>query len=148
VIEADHLEVEPGEESFGHCDCCGRTSHSIWGFIRQVGGPGVAAYWVHWTEGHIEELGADFDLVVGTWGEGTSSADRAAVSLLYREQEDGSPSIMVVDAEEKPSLADKALKRGEIIGTPLAPQIFALIDAVFLQEKRLTGSSPNSSPRT
>ena len=48
---------------------------------------------------------------------------------------------MVVDAQSRlPSADDFAsstLKRSEVIGTPLAPQVFALVDAIYISDPRL-----------
>ena len=48
---------------------------------------------------------------------------------------------MVVDAQGRLTsdgeLADSALKRSEIIATPLAPQVFALVDAIYMGDPRL-----------
>lgn len=131
------LEVERTGESSGHCDCCGRESHTIWGYVHEAEGPTLAAYFVRWTDGHVDELGINLDLIVGTWGGGSSSADRAVISLLQRQMDDGRPSLMVIDAKPEPSVADAALPRDEVVGTPLAAQIFRITDAIYEQDARL-----------
>jgi hypothetical protein len=130
------LEIELAGASSGSCDCCGRRSQAVWGYVHEGGGPTRAAYFVRWTEGHLEEVGADVDLILGTWGDGTSNADRTAISLRYRPEEDGPGSFMIVDAEPKPILASSGLKRDEVIDTPLAAQAFALLDAIWEQDDR------------
>ena len=134
------LEVELTGESHGHCDCCGNDSHTVWGMVHEVQGPSLAAYWVRWTHGHIAKKGANLDLVVGKWGEGTSANDRASVALLHREVPDQGPQIMVVDAKHsypaKEAIAANALTRSDVVGTPLANHIFSLIDAIYLQDNR------------
>lgn len=129
--------VEHMGRSCGACDCCGATSHSVWGMIHAAGCT-VAAYFVRWAEGHLDNPGASFDLVLGDWGKSATDADRYVVSLLYREI-DGIPQFMVVNAADclaaQGALAKTALSREEVIGTPLAPQIFALVDAVCEQDK-------------
>lgn len=54
---------------------------------------------------------------------------------------EGAPQFMVVDAHGRlPSaedLAGSALTRSEVIGTPLAPQVFELVDAVYISDPRL-----------
>ena len=134
--QRQQIEVELGEESFGHCDCCGRASRTVQGYLQEVDGPSLAVYYVRWTDGHLDEVGADFELVIGAWGDGTSPADRAVVALRYYPDQDGPGSFMVVDAEPMPSLAAAALKRDEVIGTPLASQVFAMIDAAWEQDGR------------
>lgn len=95
---------------------------------------------MHWTEGHLADTGANLDLVLGQWGDGTGPEDRVAISLVHHQQPDGSPSLMVIDAHDRPvssgGLASTGLRRDEVIGTPLAQQMFALIDAIYLQDSR------------
>lgn len=48
---------------------------------------------------------------------------------------------MIVDAQgrltSESELAEAALKRSDIIGTPVASQVFALIDAIYMGDPRL-----------
>lgn len=94
---------------------------------------------MHWTAGHLSEPGASLDLVIGKWGEGTDADDRFGVALVHRQLDDGTPSLMVVDPDERFSgvgLAATALKRGDVINTPLADQVFSVVDAIYLQDGR------------
>ncbi len=131
--------VELLDESGGLCDCCGEASRSAWGLVHS-GDVTVAAYWMHWTVGHLNEPGANLDLVLGAWGEGATSKDRVAASLLYREPEDQPPAFMVIDATNrtvaKSELVGGALRPEDIIGTPLAEHVFGLVDAICLQDAR------------
>jgi len=132
------FEVEQSGTSNGHCDCCGSTTKRVWGLIHRDG-DAVAAYFVGWAEQRPDH-GASFDLILGRWGASATKQDRYAVALDYRIVE-GSPQFMVVDAQGRLAsdgkLANSALKQSEIIGTPLAPQVFALIDAIYMGDPRL-----------
>lgn len=129
------FDVEQTGQSSGQCDCCGTTTQRVWGFVSRGGGA-VAAYFVGWTIGRPDH-GAAFDLIVGAWGEGTTSAARSAVALDFRVI-DGTPQYMVVDAKDRPAassdLVGKALTRADVIGTPLAAQVFEIVDAVYLSD--------------
>ena len=131
--------VELMGETSGHCDCCGNESRRVWGMVYN-GDQALAAYWMHWTEGHLGDLGANLDLVMGRWGDETCASDRVAIALVHRQQPDGDPALMVVDAGDRPhadgSLASTSLRREDIIGTPLAAQVFALTDAIYEQDRR------------
>ena len=131
--------IERLDENHGHCDCCGHESRSVAGLVYEQGGA-CAAYWMHWTVNHLSDRGANLDLVLGAWGEGTSAEDRYAVSLVHFQQEDGRPALMVIDAHNRTAangnLAASGLRRDEVIGTPLAEQIFALTDAIYEQDGR------------
>lgn len=99
----------------------------------------MAAYWMHWTAGHLSTTGANLDLVIGKWGEGTDANDRVGVALVHRQLDDGTPSLMVIDADDRFSISDlaaTALKRRDVINTPLAEQVFSIVDAIYLQDGR------------
>lgn len=136
------FEVEPSEESGGFCDCCGNQTRTIWGFVREEGVGAVASYFVQWTVGQsIADHPANFDLIYGAWGEGTTKNDRCAISLVHFEAE-GIPSVSVTNANNRPvassELVGSAMSREELIGTPLAQKIFAIYDAIILQDSRLS----------
>jgi hypothetical protein len=69
-----------GSKDF-ECECCGHNSRTVWGLISRDG-CALASYFVHWGLGIVASHGAHFDLILGAWGEGTTSADRYAVSLV------------------------------------------------------------------
>lgn len=131
--------MELSGESGGHCDCCGSTTKRIWGWVHQ-GDATLAAFFVGWTEGRSDHDQA-FDLVVGRWGDSTTPDERHSVALDFRGQQN---AFTVVDAANrianKPSLASTALRRDEVIGTPLASQVFAIVDAIFVATKALRQS--------
>jgi hypothetical protein len=143
------LSVEPiGFREFGPCECCGRSSRRISGFVSSDDGP-LAGYLIHWTLGHVRDRGANIDLIMGSWGETTTAADRYVVSLYYRVVND-EPSVMVVDAEkqtaDKHLIAAGALTRDDVIGTPLATEVFEIVDAVFLGDNRLADLQDPAEP--
>jgi hypothetical protein len=134
------LTVELGESSeLGPCDCCGGRSRTVWGYLHR-GETTEAAYFVQWTLGQVDRHGANFDLIVGKWGDGTIRHDRRAVALELRHGEAG-PAFTVIDAADRPvggsELVGKALSRGEVIGTPLAAAVFEMVDAIWLQDERI-----------
>jgi hypothetical protein len=139
AAESPRFEVEEMGESGGHCDCCGNESRRVWGMVHD-GAATLAAYWLNWTVGHLTEPGANLDLIVGRWVEDASADDRMVVSLLHRRQPDGSGAFMVIDAADRPvakgELARTALARADVVGTPLAAQVFALVDAIYEQDAR------------
>lgn len=78
--------------------------------------------------------------MIGAWGDEISAQDRFAVclELTYSGER---PEVMAPDADRRAAahsdLVSAALTRAAIIGTPLAPQVFSLVDAIFLQDERL-----------
>jgi hypothetical protein len=135
------LSVEAtGCNDYGPCKCCGNGSRCVSGLVQSPTGT-VAVYFVHWTLGRVMDHGANFDLILGTWGEGASSSDRCLVALAYRMSATG-PQFMVIDADQRPSagsdLFAKPLQRSEVIGRPITEQAFAIVDAVLEQDARIT----------
>jgi hypothetical protein len=131
------LEIEPAGEASGVCDCCDTRSSRVWGFVRKDGGRHVA-YFVQWTEGHLREYGATWDIVLGRWGDGAAAEGRCVARLACRFDDDRS-GLMVIDArlDGFEDLANRARARSDIIGSPLAEDIFAICDAVILQDERV-----------
>ena len=124
--------------STGHCNCCGTQSRTIWGDLADSSGT-RAVYFVQWTvnePGHMPH----FDIVLGPWGEGTAPGDRVLVSLLYQPRPGGG-SFMVASGKgrraDDRSLCGRALERADVIGTPLANEVFSLLDALWLSEPRI-----------
>jgi hypothetical protein len=77
--ESSDLALEIDQENrrhFGPCSCCGEMTSRVWGYAYRAGEP-LAAYFVEWTPGH-ENREANFDLIIGLWGEGTEAIDRKA----------------------------------------------------------------------
>lgn len=101
----------------------------------------MAAYWLRWTIGHLDTHGANLDLVIGSWGEGAGPKDRFAASLEYPEPAHMPPVFMVINAADRQiahsNLVQSALRREDVIGTPIADQMFALVDAIWLQDSRI-----------
>lgn len=77
---------------------------------------------------------------MGTWGDGTTSEDRAAIALEFRRVE-GAPWFSLIDAEGRPaarsSISRGGFRRKEVVGTRLATHAFTLIDAIWLQDPRI-----------
>ena len=121
------------------CDCCGKTTRGVSGWIEDSDKT-LAAYLIHWTQpsnGHD----ANFDLIFGKWGDQAGPNDRSVASFAYRPSEN---SFTVIDSRTRPAgqasdLASFPLTRDEIVGTALAPYLFGLLDAIWLQDGRITG---------
>jgi hypothetical protein len=139
VLAWRDIKLEPEAASGGHCDCCGGTTCRVWGFAYHDGNS-LGAYYVTWAIGRPDH-GARVDLVLGHWGDGTTAKDRYVVSMDYRVAEPGGPAFMVIDAQtgslKDTKLADVLLSRKKIIGTPLATQVFTIVDAIWMKDGRV-----------
>jgi hypothetical protein len=134
------LNIEPiGSNDYGPCSCCGNMSRTVWGYVHSPSEP-IAAYFVQWTRNNPEH-GANFDLILGAWGDQAQPHQRQAIALAYRVV-DGQGSFMVIDAKTRPfatsELIGAALDREQVIGQPIAAQAFAVVDAVMLKDDRIT----------
>lgn len=118
------------------CDCCGTVTRRFSGIVHADDAT-LAAYSVVWTAAHQDRL-AYVDLVLGQWGEPASNADRFAV-LLECNLGDGNLPVRVIDAvpDRTKALASRHLRREEVIGQPLAQEVFAIIDAIWLQDPHI-----------
>ncbi len=143
----DELTIEPsGIKDSGPCACCGNASRCVWGFVHGHDGV-VAAFYVHWTLNGIRQHGANFDLILGHWGDDATAADRVLVALAYRLLDDG-PGFMVIDADSRPAaksdLVGRALKRADVLGQPIAQRAFAVLDAILLRDPRVAELWPRN----
>jgi len=138
MSDEDIVRATFWNESVGHCDCCGNESKTIWGGLADSSGP-RAVYYVQWTVDEPDHM-PNFDIVLGPWGDGTAPSDRVLVSLLYRPSPGGG-SFMVASGKgrraDDPSLCGRALERTDVIGTPLATEVFSLVDSLWLTEPRI-----------
>jgi hypothetical protein len=134
-IDWRDFEIEQSGASGGTCDCCGSTTKRIWGFAHRNGGT-TAAYFVAWTEGKADH-GAKFDLILGKWGDKAAQADRYVVALDFHIGGQA-PEFVVVDAHTRgasfAALAATTLSRSDVIGTPLAAQVYAVVDAIYMSD--------------
>ncbi len=134
------LVINPDDQrTFGPCSCCGNMTRRVWGHVND-GEATIAAYFVEWTPGHLDQA-ASFDLILGKWGPETSSTDRQGVALAFRHLETG-PTFMVLNATDRPvgasPLIGQALTREQVIGKPIAEAVFAICDSIFLQDDRIS----------
>jgi len=135
---SESLRVEPGDESYGSCACCGNDTRTIWGYIHAGARP-IACYWVQWTKDKPEHL-PNFDFLVGTWGDDTVS-DKKLISWIFNPALGGG-SFMVIDSATRPAakspLCNAALSRDQVIGDgKVMDTATDLIDAVWLSDPRL-----------
>ena len=158
--------LEEGESDAGKCDCCGKITKTIWGYISRKG-LCCAVYYVSWTEGH-RERGATFLISLGDW-ENEEATDRQSFALRLKMMPTGAAFMMVDaaktqwarneaplsemslsdatqnDAEENAS-EEKETARGELLGvmlsresalvSPLKADVFAIADLILDRDKR------------
>ena len=137
--------IEPdGSQDFVPCECCGDNSRTVWGLVHRENCT-EAAYFEHWSLGKVAEKGAYINLILGPWGGGTERADRYAVSLEFRQ----GFGVKIIDASvrniARHSMVGRGLAREDVIMTPLAQEVFEILDAIWTEDKRIdevTGTVP------
>ena len=126
------------DESAGYRNCCGKQSKTTWGNLEDSSGAKVI-YFFQWTVNDRYHMPC-FDIVLGPWGDGTAPSDHVLVSLQYQSRPGGG-SFMVAGGKgrraDDRNLCGRAPERADVIGTPLANDVFAFADAVWLTEPRI-----------
>ena len=143
--------LEEGESDEGKCDCCGKTTKTIWGFIHR-NKLCCAVYYVSWTEGH-RERGATFLISLGDW-EGEEVTDRQSFALRLKMMPTGAAFMMVdaaktqcgknetapneteQDEAEQKDLLGVMLDRETALISPLKADVFAIADLILDRDKR------------
>jgi hypothetical protein len=124
---------------YGPCECCGDLSRLASGMVR-LDDESYAAYQVHWTTHQVALHGAEFYLILGQWGDGTTATDRIGIALHFFIGPD-TYGFTVVDANQTPvashPLVGRALPRESVIDTPLAEKVFKLVDAIWLGDENI-----------
>jgi hypothetical protein len=130
------IEIEPSNsKDAGPCKCCGKSTRTVWGFVWADGDP-RACYFVQWTLGRLDH-GARFDVVVGSWEEASTEADRDAVSLAYHLADTG-PSFALSDVAGRPA-AELGKPHGTAsVAAPLADEVFSIAQAVLESDRRVS----------
>lgn len=126
------------EAELGPCPDCGQKTKRVWGYVYRSDIP-TAAYYVEWTPSHPQRDAA-FDLIIGKWGENAGPSDRQAVSVAFRVLDTG-PAFMVQDASVRgvgsSPLVSRALNRTEVVGQPIAADVFQICDSIYLADPRI-----------
>lgn len=134
-----HFE-ETSVNDYGPCACCGDLSLLASGMVRLNEEP-YAVYQAHWTNQQVIQHGAEFYIILGEWGDGTTAANRFAVALHFFVESDRF-GFMIVDADQTSiashPLVGRALARAEVLDTPLAGETFDLVDAIWLQDPNIS----------
>jgi hypothetical protein len=134
LLDWRSMLVEQTGSQAGHCDCCGRRTQVVWGSVS-LRHSCLAVFFLQWI-GDAPEHGADIQLIMGDWSETSTNKDRFLVQAHFF-IDAGQPNFMVVDADRstvEKSLCRDRLKREDVIGTPIATGVFAMLDAIYGSE--------------
>ena len=135
------LRIEPTQhKSHGRCPHCGGEEQTVWGNVY-AGGQPRAVYYVRWTAGRRRD-NVTFLVSVGTWAS-AAPGDRHSVGLACRLRL-GRPGFMVIDAARTPwglagdeTVLGRMLPRDAVVGTPLATEVFGMIDEIIVHDSRV-----------
>ncbi|MBJ6127709.1 hypothetical protein [Microvirga splendida] len=143
------VSIDPGEnEQAILCDCCGRRTIRVNGFVDRQGWA-CAVYFAVWTEGHIQEQGLDVIISVGGWGEGMSHHPRHLIALRCRVT-GGFPQFMILDPVEHGIAKDWATEETKFLGTlvsreealhhPDMKEVFRLAEHIIYNDQRINAA--------
>ncbi|MFJ4144998.1 DUF2199 domain-containing protein [Pseudomonas sp. NPDC089734] len=137
-----HLEIELGdEEVVGHCDTCGHETRTFRGFVYDQEGA-YAIYLCTYTASHPES-GVEMAVSIDGWGTGADPALKECVALEWYQGEAG-PGCRVLDAPDSPwashAILGRMLPRDQAMNAGKASEAFAISDAVWLNDQRLSAA--------
>lgn len=140
MTTTDDIIIEPGRENdLDRCACCGAVTRIARGFVYKAG-TAHAVYLVRWAVGQSHH-DAELAVSIGGWCDADQSP-RVWVALDLRQTENG-PAFMVVDAQNDAwggeDLLGEPRTRSDVVSTPLASEVFRIVDAIALQDTRLSG---------
>ena len=125
-----------GEERRSSCPCCGRPIFAGCGHL-EIEGKSRFNYWYRWSEGHEDR----FTVAIG-FGPLTDG-DRGRVVALAGVATQEGIQYSVMEPDASPWGADfgefgMVLSRREALREAASMQLFAIVDAVAANEKRLS----------
>jgi hypothetical protein len=140
------ITLEPGGSSVsGTCPDCGNETINVWGYAYRDE-QAHAVYFIRWTRGHPER-GAQLAISIGAWGGDATPDGRSCIGIECR-LIDGAPAYRIADAAETPwakeAFLGRMLLRDDVIGTPLAQQVFDVLDAITADETRFGSFGSNA----
>ena len=133
TVEWQDIDVQTGDLESVPCDCCGSTSQLIRGDL-ETGGNWLAFYTCRWTPAHPDK-GVEFRLGTGNWSENTPKPERWMFGATYSREHNGFMLDDLSGPDAYPMAV--ALDRDDILGTSFAAEAFAMLDAIFVKDKRL-----------
>lgn len=142
-----NLELEEGEpDRPTRCDCCGRVSRSVHGFIYKDG-DAYAVYYAGWSEGHPDR-GVTMAVAVGEWDEDSDASNRVSVGLEARSSV-SEIQLGVLEPERSPwantELLGAMVARRAALAHPRLPEIMEVAEYVVTCDERVS-SFLNQSP--
>jgi hypothetical protein len=132
------ISIELGNVSVSECECCGKRSHTMRGFVSDDGAA-YAVYFAGYTEGH-REIMATLVVSLGAWCEGSTPDERECVVMKVRNHR-GKIEMMVVGVADCPwddlQILGRMLERREALESPTIADFFHVADHVIERDHRL-----------
>ena len=126
VLEEGPLEKTP-------CDCCGQTTFTVEGNLLHDDN-WLAFYTVRFNPKHLDAYPV-FTIGTGDWSDTADASNRWFFGAEYNAVSEG---FRLIDLKtEDTQKAYVPLNRDDIIGSPFAPEAFAMLDAIFMGDARL-----------
>lgn len=134
ISDGSDVTLREGETEHTHCNCCDAPTTVVTGYL-EVGELSAGWYTVAVTPGAPDHLPL-IRLYFGDWTEGAGPDERWALRIGV--SGDG-PNMLDWPEKDRPHMTPvfTPLNRAQVLGTPMEPQLWTLIDLILTQDSRL-----------
>ncbi len=131
------LSIELGEEARTCCDCCGKESTTVHGFVYRDG-DAYAVYYAGWSDGHPER-GITLAIAVGEWSEGATALERVSIGLEAHPAE-REILFSVLNPDQSPwgtsELLGDMVQRSRALQLPVLKDVFEIGELIVYNDSR------------
>ena len=129
----EDITVVAGQITRIPCDCCNTTTTVLRGDLEH-GATWIGFYDVRFTDGHSDVFPI-FQVYTGDWSQGAPKESRWCFGADFNAALGG---FMLRDTSEDVFHIDATtLDRSDILGSPFAAEVFAMLDAIIMKDSRL-----------
>lgn len=132
------LETGPEEEGAA-CDCCGKRSSTVHGFVYR-NGDAFAIYYAGWSERHPER-GVTMAIATGEWSDGSGPQDRVSIGLGAHPS-DTEVEFRIAEPEESPwhetPLLGRMLSRERALASDALTATLEIAELISRDDSRLS----------
>lgn len=117
-------------------DCCGSSTTEFTGNVLHLNSF-HSWYTALWSDAH-PDIPMHITIYTGDWGEDAPQSHRWATRIAVHQGDEGGCSLMDWSAEEQKEISMfTPLNRDDVLNSDYAPQLWACVDAVLMNECRL-----------
>ena len=134
ISDGTDVTVREGEVDFTSCNCCGKPTTVVTGYL-DVGALSAGWYTIGVTLDAPNHLPL-CRLYIGDWTESAHVDERWGIRIGF--SSDGPQVLDWPDQErEEARPLFTPLNKGQVLGTPLEPQLWSLLETIQKEDSRL-----------